>query len=354
MAAKPPADGEVIQAQEEVRAALKEASPPHEPFAGSRAGRSRWWAAGYVVAIILLVSLLQVIDSGVFLSPDSLAYSWGWKLARGALIITVIMMLARSADILLIERVDSAVARYHLRQVLGLVSVLTACLVGVSLLFTNWYSAVASLGLVSLILGLALQSPLTSFFGWVYIVVRAPFRVGDRIRIDDATGDVISISYLDTTLWEFGGPYLSTDHPSGRIIKFPNSKVLNSTVYNYSWPLFPFIWNEIKLSIAYQSDLELVARIMQEVAKEELGELMGQRVKVYKGLLAQTPVDHLTVQEEPTVIFRVNENTWIEAILRYVVSPKEQGRVKSRLIPKLVQRLNEYPDAVLFPRSNLR
>ncbi|HET9913733.1 MAG TPA: hypothetical protein VFQ13_17705, partial [Anaerolineales bacterium] len=47
---------------------------------------------------------------------------------------------------------------------------------------------------------------------------------------------------LDTTLWEFGGPYLSTQHPSGRIIKFPNSLVLNETVYNYSWPLFPYIW----------------------------------------------------------------------------------------------------------------
>jgi hypothetical protein len=62
----------------------------------------------------------------------------------------------------------------------------------------------------------------------------------------------------------------------------------------------------------------------------------------------------LTVQERPTVIFRVNENTWIEAILRYVVSPKEQGRVKSRLIPKLLERLNQYPDRVLFPRTNLR
>jgi small-conductance mechanosensitive channel len=82
---------------------------------------------------------------------------------------------------------------------------------------------------------------------------------------------------------------LSTDHPSGRIIKFPNSKVLESTVYNYSWPLFPFIWNEIKFSIAYESDLELVARTMQEVAEEEMGELMAQRVKVFKGLLVQTP-----------------------------------------------------------------
>ena len=36
-----------------------------------------------------------------------------------------------------------------------------------------------------------------------------------------ATGDIIDISYFDTTLWEFGGQHLSTDHPSGRVIKSP-------------------------------------------------------------------------------------------------------------------------------------
>jgi len=102
-----------------------------------------------------------------------------------------------------------------------------------------------------LILGLAVQTPMTSFLGWIYILVRAPYRVGDRIKIGDATGDVIDVSYLDTTLWEFGGDFLSTDHPSGRVIKFPNSKVLSSTVYNYTWPLFPYVWNEVKFSIAY-------------------------------------------------------------------------------------------------------
>src|SRR5512140_1137395 len=109
-----------------------------------------------------------------------------------------------------------------------------------------------------------------SFIAWIYILVRQPFRVGDRIRIGEATGDVINVGYLDTTLWEFGGPYLSTDHPSGRLIKFPNSRVLSAAVYNYSWPLFPYIWHEIKFNVAYESDLEFVARTMEEVTREEM------------------------------------------------------------------------------------
>jgi small-conductance mechanosensitive channel len=195
---------------------------------------------------------------------------------------------------------------------------------------------------------------MTSFIGWLYILARAPYRVGDRIQIDDATGDVIEVSYLDTTLWEFGGKYLSSDHPSGRIIKFPNSKVLNTPVYNYSWPLFPYIWNEIKLQIAYQSDLEFVAQTMREVAAEVLGPEMMKHVRVYRELLARTPVDRLTVQEKPVVLFRVSENTWLETIARYLVDPKRAGRVKTDLLAKLLARLNAEPDCVMFPKSDAR
>jgi small-conductance mechanosensitive channel len=186
------------------------------------------------------------------------------------------------------------------------------------------------------------------------LLVRQPYRVGDRIQIGTATGDVIDVSYLDTTLWEFGGPYLSTQHPSGRVIKFPNSMVLNQTVYNYSWPLFPYIWNEIKFEVAYDSDLEFITRTMQEVVEQDLGEQMVDLIQVYRELLRQTPVDELEIQERPVVHFRASENTWLEAIVRYLVHPKESGKVKTRLTKKLLDKLNSEPERVLFPKSNLR
>jgi small-conductance mechanosensitive channel len=216
-----------------------------------------------------------------------------------------------------------------------------------SVLFVNWYAAVVSLGLISLILGFALQMPISSFIAWIYILVRAPYRVGDRIRIGDAHGDVIDVSYLDTTLWEFGGEHLWTDHPSGRVIKFPNSTVFDTPVFNYSWPLFPYVWNEIKFQLAYESDLEFVAKTMREVVDEEIGDIMSQKVKVYKRILSKTPVDELDVKEHPVVHFRVSENTWLEAIVRYLVPPKEAGRTKTRLIKEMLKRMNAEPDRVL-------
>jgi hypothetical protein len=93
---------------------------------------------------------------------------------------------------------------------------------------------------------------------------------------------------------------------------------------------------------------------MQRVVEQELGEEMLKRVETFRDLLARTPVDELEVRERPRVIFRVSENTWLEAIVRYLVAPREAGRVKTRLIKKLLAALNAAPEKVMFPAGAAR
>jgi small-conductance mechanosensitive channel len=125
-------------------------------------------------------------------------------------------------------------------------------------------------------------------------------------------------------------------------------------VYNYSWPLFPYIWNEIKFNIAYESDLEFVSQTLRQIAEQEIGEVMLERVRTFRSLLSETPVDQLEVREYPAVLFRVSNNTWLEAIVRYLVEPKQAGRVKSKLIEKMLVALNAAPDKVMFPKGPAR
>jgi small-conductance mechanosensitive channel len=271
------------------------------------------------------------------------------RLLRGAALIIIILGLAKAVRVYAIGRIEDTVTRFTLKRIQHLVVGLLIAIIAISVIFVNWYAALTALGVGSIIVGLAVQTPMKSFIAWIFILVRQPYRVGDRIRIDEATGDVIDVGYLDTTLWEFGGQYLSTDHPSGRVIRFPNEKVLNSIIYNYSWPLFPYIWNEIKFHVAYGADLAFIAETMERVAAEEIGERMMERVKVFRELLAKTPVDEFEVRERPRVIFRVSDNTWLEAIVRYVVPPREAGTIKTRLIKRLLAALNAEPDKVLFP-----
>jgi small-conductance mechanosensitive channel len=346
------AEAEELKKQADIKAALKQATPQTEQSVPRAQTKDKVWFGGYLLLLIGFAAFYYLVTLAVFrFAPGSIEMLQ--RLARAGTLAVLILAIAKASEVYLIARIDDAVSRFNLKRIQRLIVTLALAFILLSLLFANWYTAVVSLGLISLILGFALQTPITSFIGWIYLLIRAPYRVGDRIKIGDATGDVIDVSYLDTTLWEFGG-HLSTDHPTGRIIKFPNSDVLKTAVYNYTWPVFPYVWNEIKFHISYDSDLEFVSKTMQEVAEAEVGESMMKRIRVYRELLSQTPVDQLQVREHPAVQFRVSENTWLEAIVRYLVPPKSAGRVKTRLIKKLLERLNEAPDRVLFPKGNLR
>jgi small-conductance mechanosensitive channel len=315
--------------------------------------KDKFWFVTHVL-ILLSCAIFYYVAGSRFLPLKPGQLELVRRGLRGVAFIVILLAMAKAIIVYAIGRIDEAATRFTLKRIVHLITGVLVALVAISIIFVNWYAALTALGISSIIVGLAVQTPMTSFLGWIYLLVRQPYRVGDRIKIDDATGDVIDVSYLDTTLWEFGGQYLSGDHPSGRVIKFPNSKVLNSVVYNYSWPLFPYIWNEIKFQIAYQSDLKFVAETMQRIVEEELGQEMMERIGVYRDLLARTPVDELEVRERPRVIFRVDEVTWINAIVRYIVPPREAGAIKSRLIPRLLAALNTAPERVMFPKGDAR
>lgn len=348
---------EELKKDEDVRRALEQTAGGKKPTPKVEAGQ-KFWLGTYLLLLLILGAFYFALRFDLFNLGQYPKYAEYLplfnRLTVGTMAIVTLLMIGKGIKVYLIDQLSDNVARFNLKRVVNLLAGIVVFFIILSVLFANWYTAVVSFGLISLILGFALQTPITSFIGWIYILVKVPYRVGDRIKIGEASGDVIDVGYLDTTLWEFGGQYLSTDHPSGRIIKFPNSNVLNASVYNYSWALFPYIWNEVKFQIAYQSDLQFVADVMQKAAEEEVGEMMMERISIYRDLLAQTPVDRLEVRARPSVVFRVADNTWIEAIVRYLVEPKNAGRVKTRLIQKMLDQLNAEPEKVMFPKGDLR
>jgi small-conductance mechanosensitive channel len=272
-----------------------------------------------------------------------------------ALFLGVLVLAAAKFIELLIERKShSKFKRYNLIRFTHLISLLAVALIVISFLFANWYAAAVSLGLISLIVGFALQTPISSFIGWMYIIVRNPYRIGDRIQVNDFKGDVIEIGYLDTTLWEFAGDYLTNDLPSGRLIRFPNSIVLQSPVFNYSWRDFQYIWNEIPFHVAYESDLDFVEKTIRTVTTAELGPEMADRIAELKDLVADTVIDEMQIKEYPFISFRISTNTWVEVSVTYLVPPKRAATIRSRIIRNILSELNKYPDKALFPKSNAR
>jgi small-conductance mechanosensitive channel len=348
-----PETAEELSQQPDVRQELARATGQKAEVDVKVGTKDRFWFLTHFLLIAGAAVLYLLVGSKLIPLPP-FQVDLAHRLLRSFALIVAIIGVAKAIKVYGLGRIEDAPTRFTLERVENLLVCILVAIVVASMIFANWYAALTALGIGSIIIGLAVQTPMKSFIAWIYILVRRPYQVGDRIKIGDATGDVIDVGYLDTTLWEFGGQYLSTDHPSGRVIRFPNEKVLDTMIWNYSWPLFPYIWNEIKFQIAYQSDLQFVADTMQRIVGEEIGEEMMKRVEVYREILARTPVDELEVRARPRVIFRVDELTWVDAIVRYLVPPRHAGAVKSRLIPKLLAALNEAPEKVMFPKGDAR
>lgn len=309
---------------------------------------------GITAIIFLICGAVYFLLGWKRLPISSIYIPLAQKIVLAVMLISLVLMATRLLKKIFSRKIVDKTHVFNFNLIANFFASLLMLGIILSLLFADWYTALVSFGIVSLILGFALQNLITSFFGWLYILIRKPYEVGDRIRIGNVYGDVINVSYIDTTLWEFNGEYLSGDHPSGRIIRFANSKVFSEYVYNYSWPLFPFIWNELSLFISYESDFKFTSDTIKRIVETEIGEAMARRVKRFKIILKNTLVDELEVNEYPSVILKAHNNTWIEVIVRYLVEPKKSGQVKKRLFDAVMDELKKNPQKVMFPNTKMR
>lgn len=312
--------------------------------------------AGYfalAVAIVLYVGTrvlrrvgLAEALLGVSLDPVALSY-----LSVMAVLLAVFGGYSVIGGYLL-DRTENKRRRHDLRNVLRLVFGTLAAIAAFGVVTRDWVGVLFSLGVLGFAITFALQQPLFSLIGWLYIAVKRPYRVGDRIAIEEMRGDVVSIDFFVTEVWEIDGNLVSSNQPSGRIVTVPNSTVLSSRVVNFYGEGVQYVWNELAVQVAFETDLELASELMIGAATDLLGEEMARHVAEYRDRLAETPVE-LDVNEEPTVNI-VQEESWVTLRLRYLVHPRRGTRVRNALYEAILERFNEHPERVMFPVSRHR
>jgi small-conductance mechanosensitive channel len=181
---------------------------------------------------------------------------------------------------------------------------------------TGW---AAYLGILSAGLAIALQDPVTNLAGWIFISIRKPFAVGDRIEIGDHTGDVIDMRLFQFTLVETGH-WVDADQSTGRIIHIPNGWIFRQSTANYTAG-FNFIWNELPIVVTFESNWEKAKELLTKVAEKH---------SILKGEVAQEQIrqaarkymiyfQHLT----PIVWTSVADNGVILTI-RYICEPRRR------------------------------
>src|SRR5690554_3824363 len=302
--------------------------------------KTRYWILVYGIIAVVLIAVYYLVDLKFF-EPWMEYVPFLKKLTMSLFLISMILLSSKIISKIIINQADNVGDRYNLLRITRFLSIVFSLIVVASFLFQNLYAAVVSFGLISLVIGFALQAPITSFIAWVYLIFRRSYLVGDRIQIKGFRGDVVEISYLDTSILECSGDYLGNDRTSGRVIRFPNSLILKEEVINYSGPQVPFIWNETAIQIAYTSDLQFVEDCLLEASLRDFKE--------------QYP--HLSDKQTewvPAVYFRINTYAWMEAVISYPVEPADTTGRRNRILRYALPLLNEMPEKVKFPEGSLR
>ncbi len=298
--------------------------------------------------IIIYGSVAVVLIAIYYLVHLPLFHSWGnyvpfiRKLSLSLFLIAIIYLISKLVEKLIYSQNHLEGDRYNLLRIVRFLALVFSLIVGASFLFQNLYAAAVSFGLISLVLGFALQAPISSFIAWIYLILRRSYLVGDRIQIKGFRGDVVEINYLDTSILECNGDYLGNDRRSGRIIRFPNSLILREETINYSGPQVPFIWNETAIQIAYSSDLQFVEDCLLEAARLDFKEK-------YPGIDMKKHTSWV-----PAVYFRNNIYAWMEAVITYPVEPRDTTGRRTRILKIALPKLNEVPDRVQFPEGKIR
>ncbi len=177
----------------------------------------------------------------------------------------------------------------------------------------------AYLGLVSAGLAIALQDPLVNLVGWIFISVRKPFVVGDRIQIGDHRGDVIDLRLFQFSLIEIGN-WVDADQSTGRIIHVPNGWVFKQTTANYTAG-FKFIWDEIAVMVTFESDWRRAKELLLEIAGRHTGikdDVASEEVR-RAGRKYMIFFQHLT-----PIVWTAVADSGVVLTMRYICEPRRR------------------------------
>ncbi len=196
----------------------------------------------------------------------------------------LIMLALWGLRMLLVRAVWRHTEDVRTRYMWGKTANYAAVFLGVLIIGRLWMKGIHSvatfLGLFSAGLAVALRDPVTNLAGWVFIVFRRPFELGDRIQVGKVAGDVIDIRLFQFTLLEIGN-WVQADQSTGRIIHIPNAKVFTEEVANYGKG-FRFIWDELPVLITFESNWKKAKEILEHIARrhaENLSEEAARRIR---------------------------------------------------------------------------
>lgn len=183
---------------------------------------------------------------------------------------------------------------------------------------------------------IAIREVILNFFAGVFIKTKTPFKLEDRIEINNIIGDVVVINLLSFKVLEVSDKE-NGEQSNGKIVNIPNSYIFSYALKNYT-TAFKYIWDEMIVNIPLNADVEKIKKIILKIVNNnevvrDIPKKMNKQV-TDASLEYRIYYNHL----EPIIYTRV-VNNHIELSIRFLVHPKKMRNVENDIWLKI---LNEY------------
>ena len=279
-----------------------------------------------VYALVNSLTILSVSADTIFQINDTLTilfiilYAWVAYRVYNDVIIDFARKLASKTE----NELDDALVPFM--HTLGTILIpLIAFVVLLNYFNISFTAILASLGIGSLVIGLAAQDTFNSIFAGIQIMVDRPFTIGERIML--STGEVCDVEKVGIRSTRAYSP------TNNEIVVIPNVLLCSNKVTNLSRPDGHRAIS-VEVGVSYGTDPEKVDKILMDIARHHLD--------VVNNNPSQSPYTRLSSFDDSAITFAL----WV-----YVDDFKKEWRVRSELRERINQRFKEEGVEIPFPQT---
>jgi len=278
------------------------------------------------------IMLLGLAAAITILKPAARVELIAFSLMQTYAVVLWTLFLGRISRLLLRKMAQNPVSFALVRnQTLTLFENIALLLIiglAVYLLFSAWHidmtAWLASAGIIGIAVGFAAKDTLANLFSGVFILADTPYKIGDYIVLDSGErGEVTHIGIRSTRL-------LTRDDVE---VTIPNNIMGNTKILNESGGPHTKYRIRVKVGVAYGTDVDVVRRLLAEVADAE-------------GAICGDP--------EPRVRFRSFGNSSLDfELLGWIEEPSLRGRVIDSLLTSIYKRFMSEGIEIPYTKQDL-
>ena len=266
--------------------------------------------------------LAEYISADWFRFIDAIFYAIGVVLVASIIvrvITTILQWYGRTVAVRTQTRIDDEFIPLLDRATKVIIYVLAALII-LEHFDVDIKGMIPVLGVGSLAVALAAQETIANMIGGFVIMTDRPFRVGDWLSLEDGT---------TCQVYQIGVRSTKFKTLENTLIIMPNAELVKSTIHNITYP-YPEIRLQVDVGVGYDSDMELVKKVILEEADA-----------------------HHLVLKEPKPAFRFREfgdSSLNVTLFARTVSVLDRLRAESDLRNQILERFRKEGIEIPFPQ----